>query len=187
MIMVLDLVILKFFYVVIFYQLGEKKMLKKFTEQILMFIMLLAFWLILSPAITIEAIITGSIAVAFVVAFSRDLILTKDESPLYSIKKIFLLLSYIPVLVLEIIKSGIDVAKIVLNPKMPISPGFTKIKVPLQMDFTKVLFANSVTLTPGTLTVDIIGDEYIIHHLTDEASKGLVGSTLENYARKLEE
>lgn len=162
-------------------------MIRRFKEQLLMFIILLAFWLILSPAITIESIITGTIAVVFVIAFSKELILSEKESPLYSLKKILLLLSYIPVLVLEIIKSGLDVAKIVLNPKMPINPGFTIINVPLKMVFTKVLFANSVTLTPGTLTVDVIDDTYIIHHLTDEASKGLIDSTLENYARKLEE
>lgn len=162
-------------------------MINRFTEQIFMFFILMVFWLILSPSITIEAVVTGSIAVAFVVTFSKDLLFTKGESPLYSVKKILLLISYIPVLVLEIIKSGIDVAKIVLSPKMQIKPGFTKINIPLKTDFAKVLFANSVTLTPGTLTVDIIGDEYIIHHLTQEASQGLIGSTLENYARKLEE
>ena len=160
---------------------------KNLIELGVLFLLLFSFWLVLSPSITIESIIIGIISVSFVVVYSKDLVMTKEDSPLYSFKKSLLLISYIPVLVVEIIKSGIDVAKIVLSKNMLISPGFTKIKVPLKKEFTKVLFANSISLTPGTLTVDIIDDEYIIHHLTEDASRGLINSTLEIYALKLEE
>ena len=72
-------------------------------------------------------------------------------------------LLYIPFLLWEIIKANIEVAIIVLSPTLPIKPAIVKAKTSLESDVGKLWLANSITLTPGTLTVDIDGNDYYIH------------------------
>ena len=65
-------------------------------------------------------------------------------------------------------RDDISVAKVVLSPKMPIKPHFIKIPLKPKKDFNKMLYANVINLTPGTLTIDITEDSYIIHALNEE-------------------
>lgn len=70
---------------------------------------------------------------------------------------------YLPYFIYKLIESNIDLAKIVLNPKLPINPGFVSISTGLEGDISKLILANSITLTPGTLTVDVEGQDLLIH------------------------
>jgi len=70
---------------------------------------------------------------------------------------------YLVVFIWSCIKANLDVAYRVLHPKMPIKPGIVKVKTTLKSDFAKMLLANSITMTPGTLTVDVIGEYFYIH------------------------
>jgi multicomponent Na+:H+ antiporter subunit E len=82
------------------------------------------------------------------------------------------LLTYIPWLTKEIAKSNWDVARIVLDPSLPISPTMQSFRVTPRTDLGKVIYANSITLTPGTITTGIIGDTFEIHALTGAAWDG---------------
>lgn len=75
----------------------------------------------------------------------------------------------------EIVKANIDIAKVVLNPKLPINPQIVTFRRPMDNPLAHVTLANSITLTPGTVTVDVEGDLYVIHALTDGAAEGLEG------------
>ncbi|WP_350343304.1 Na+/H+ antiporter subunit E [Proteinivorax hydrogeniformans] len=156
-------------------------------EMIVMFFPLLGFWLVLSPKVTMESIAIGFVVCWTILIYSRDILLRKEEMPLYSMKKLVIFFTYIPVLIIEIFKSGIYVAKIVLSPSLPVKPHFVKKKLSFKNDFIKVLYGNSITLTPGTLTVDIKENEFIIHALTDGVAEGLEDSPMEQYAKKMEE
>jgi len=70
---------------------------------------------------------------------------------------------YLLVFSWELIKSNVRVAMLVLNPKLPINPGIIKVKTKLKSPMGKMILANSITLTPGTLTIDIIDDTFYIH------------------------
>jgi multicomponent Na+:H+ antiporter subunit E len=72
------------------------------------------------------------------------------------------------------------VAKRVLNPQLPISPVVIEFESRLKGDLAKVVLANSITLTPGTLTVDIRGDTFFVHCLAEEYAKDLLDRKLEN-------
>ena len=95
-------------------------------------------------------------------------------------------LIYIIVLVWEIIKANLDVAYRVIHPKMPIKPGILVIKTSLKSDIAKMILANSITLTPGTFTLDIIDDRLLIHWINvrtediGEATR-LIGQRFEKY------
>ncbi|MCF7926746.1 MAG: Na+/H+ antiporter subunit E [Candidatus Izimaplasma sp.] len=73
------------------------------------------------------------------------------------------LFAYLPVFFGQLVLANLDVAKRVLSPKIPLNPGFIKVKTDLKGDFAKLTLANSITLTPGTLSVDIDGDYLYIH------------------------
>ncbi len=152
-----------------------------------LFSLLLIFWFILSPEFSLEVILVGSIVSFLVVLYSQNIVFTEEEMPLYYFKHIVTYIKYIGILLVEIVKANIDVALIVLNPSLPIQPQFVSVPMMLKNDVVKVIYGNFVTLTPGTLTVDIKEDEFIIHALTDDAGEGMYGSILEKYARMLEE
>ncbi len=77
--------------------------------------------------------------------------------------RIIWFLWYLPIFLWECIKANIDVAYRVLHPKMPIRPGIVKVRIKLKTDIAKTFLANSITMTPGTMSVDIKGNHLYIH------------------------
>jgi multicomponent Na+:H+ antiporter subunit E len=91
---------------------------------------------------------------------------------------------YVPLFVFQLVLSNIDIAFRVLSPKIPLNPGFIKISTDLKGDFAKLTLANSITLTPGTLSVDIDGSDIYIHTVdvkgkTPEENRELISSKFE--------
>lgn len=80
------------------------------------------------------------------------------------------IVAYIPVFILELVKANIDVLLRVLNPKLPINPGFVKVMTGLRTDFGKLVLANSITLTPGTISVDAEDDSIYVHWIDVKGS-----------------
>ncbi|MCC5912191.1 MAG: Na+/H+ antiporter subunit E [Clostridiaceae bacterium] len=156
-------------------------------RHLMLFILLFLFWMMLSPSITVKSALVGIVVSLGVVFYSKDIVFNEEEIPLFTFFRIGKFFSFIACLVVEIVKANIQVAKIVLSPSLPISPKVVRVPVKFQKDFDKVLYANAVTLTPGTLTVDLDDDGYIIHALTAEAAEDLNDSVMERRVRKLEE
>jgi multicomponent Na+:H+ antiporter subunit E len=150
------------------------------------FIMLFLFWILVSSAVDTQHILVGA-GVAFVVSyFSSDLLIRKDEK-LPSLKVIPHFLSYILLLSFEILKANLQVARIVLDPNLPISPSIVKFKTKLKGNNAKVILANSITLTPGTITVDIIGDTFYVHTLTRIAAEEITDWPIEDILKEAED
>lgn len=150
------------------------------------FLLLFAFWIILSLQFTLEIALVGSVVVLFIMRYTKNMLFTVAETNLFGVKKTVQFLKFIGILLVEILKSNIQVAKIVLSPSLPIEPSFIRVPRTFKRDFDKVIYANSVTLTPGTLTVDVDEDGFLIHALTREAAEGLDGSIIEKTIRELE-
>ncbi|HER44188.1 MAG TPA: Na+/H+ antiporter subunit E [Candidatus Eisenbacteria bacterium] len=108
--------------------------------------------------------------------------------PPIGIKRIAWSFAYIAVLFKEIVVANIDVAYRVIHPKMPIKPGIVVIRTELKQDIAKMILANSITLTPGTFTLDILDDRILIHWInvrtvdTEEATR-MIGERFERYLR----
>jgi multicomponent Na+:H+ antiporter subunit E len=145
------------------------------------------FWLILIPRYTIENIIAGLLVCWGVIWFSADLLIEEDQASIYSRKGIKLYFRYVVNLIIEIVKANIDVAKIVLSKNMDIQPHFFKVPLRVKKDLNKVIYANAITLTPGTLSVDMEQDYILVHALTNAAANGIEGSVLEKGIIELEE
>lgn len=126
------------------------------------FILSMIFWLLLTFRFTVPNLIVGSVASLICSAIFARYYFTGVYKFLQP-HRYFWFLVYLFVFIWACIKANIDVAYRVLHPAMPIKPGIVKIKTTLRSDFAKTLLANSITMTPGTITVDIIGDEMYIH------------------------
>jgi multicomponent Na+:H+ antiporter subunit E len=108
------------------------------------------------------------------VALISQLLLTGHiESLDTTMDQILRLIAYFPYLLFEIIKANVDVAEIVLDPRLPVSPVIIKFKFALKEDLPQITLANSITLTPGTLTVDIQDDTFYIHCLAEHHAESI--------------
>jgi multicomponent Na+:H+ antiporter subunit E len=96
------------------------------------------------------------------------------------------LLLYLPWLVGEIVKSNLDVARRILDPKLPISPRIIKVPAGQASDLGRVIYANSITLTPGTVSVNTVGGTITVHALTREAAAGVETGEMDRRVTRLE-
>jgi len=126
------------------------------------FILLFLVWVGLTNSLDIQELIVGAV-VAFVVAkfFTKDEELNLKDTIIKYIK-------FAPIFIKSLIKSNIEVAKIVLSPNLPINTGIVKLKTSLKTNHDKLLLANAITLTPGTITIELDRDDLYIHVLNIE-------------------
>jgi len=120
-------------------------------------------WPFVDGRIDLQIIVAGLIA-SFLVAILFHEILPKEHHVFVSPVRIFWFLVYLPVFLYYMAKANIDVVYRALHPKMPIRPGIVKIKTKLKSEAALTALANSITLTPGTLTVDLAEDGFLYIH-----------------------
>jgi multicomponent Na+:H+ antiporter subunit E len=152
------------------------------THYIAVFSILMIFWYILSGYLDPFHIGAGIICCGIVTLISGDLVFGSDRSLILSARTFIRFILYIPKLMLAILYANIDVAYRVLHPKMPIDPGMITVDTPFTNDILRTSFANAITLTPGTVTVDVTGGTYLVHALVREASEEelLEGRSMQN-------
>lgn len=109
----------------------------------------------------VQDLVTGVIVSILVVLFIGKG--QQESKKITEFKRYWWAIVYIPVLVYRMIVANLDVLYRVLHPDMPIRPGIVKIKTKLQSRLARALLCNSITLTPGTLSVDIVGDSIYVH------------------------
>ncbi len=133
-----------------------------------------------------EEIIIG-IIVAFVVSLWGAKYIVELGLYCFSPVKLINAILYIPFLLWEIIKANIQVAIIVLSPRLPIKPAIVQAKTELKSDVGKMTLANSITLTPGTLTIDIIDDTYFIHcvKIDDTSEEYATETIIKKFERRI--
>lgn len=110
----------------------------------------------------VQELILGSV-VSLVVTFILAKYVNYTIDYKFPVRLFLFVFAYIPVFIWALLLANIDVARRVLSPKIPLNPGFVKVNTELKGDFAKLTLANSITLTPGTLSVDIKDDELFIH------------------------
>jgi len=130
---------------------------------------LLLIWLIANGTLATDTVLTGvvitaAIALAFA-AFSRVYSVIR-----WSPRVIYTYLRYLGVFLYELVKANLNVMRYVFSPNIDIHPGIVEIKTQLQSPIGRLALANSITLTPGTLVVDIRGDSLFIHWINVTAT-----------------
>jgi multicomponent Na+:H+ antiporter subunit E len=130
--------------------------------RITIFIISILIWIMLTFSIEIHDLAVGFAASALC-AFYFGKISGCRVNKAVQIHRYLWFLYFVPVFVYYCIKANIFMAYRVLNPKLPIRPGIVKIKTTLNSGIAKAFLANAITLTPGTMTVDMIGEDLYIH------------------------
>ncbi|MGM0688993.1 MAG: Na+/H+ antiporter subunit E [Bacillota bacterium] len=134
---------------------------------------LFLFWVAVSGSLLWPQLVVGLAAAAFVAYFNRNLLITIQDRPPVSFKVIVWLVGYFFKLLLDIVKANFQVAWLVLHPRMPIEPNLVELEVDIEKVASRVLLANSITLTPGTLTVLSDEKKYLVHALTTDSGEAL--------------
>jgi multicomponent Na+:H+ antiporter subunit E len=146
---------------------------------------LYCFWLLLSGYFTPFLLAAGAACALVVVLFSRHMgVLDREGHPLHLTRRV--LVSYWPWLAREIIKSAWDVTKRILHPRLPISPTLARFRPSQRTGLGLVIHANSITLTPGTISVEVGRDEFLVHALTAQGAASLAGSEMDRRVADLE-
>ncbi len=145
---------------------------------------MLLTWPVVDGQVDWQIVIAGIVA-AGVVSLLFHEILPKEHHVFISPVRIFWFLLYIPVFFYYMMVANFDVVYRALHPQMPINPGIVKIKTRLKSESGITALANSITLTPGTLTVDLTDDGYLYVHWINVKSVDIQQAT-EHIARKFE-
>jgi multicomponent Na+:H+ antiporter subunit E len=143
------------------------------------------FWILLSGHTSI-LLLTLGLASIVLVTWLVSRMDSNDNAPirmLFSIK----FLSYLVWLIGKVIVTNIDVAKRIWNPSLPIKPAACKIKVSIKDPLLKTIYANSITLTPGTVTTEIGEDYFIVHALNRKGLAKLRKGKMQKRLMRLEE
>jgi len=124
----------------------------------------------------------GSVVVVVVIC-SRMRLLDREAVP---VDILIRLLLYVPWLLWEILKANLDVACRIVDPRLPISPRMIRVRTGQHHDLGRVIYANSITLTPGTVSVSVEGDQITVHALTQSAADGLADGEMNRSVTRLE-
>lgn len=151
-----------------------------------MFILLFLLWLIFNGTITLETVIFGIVISGLIYWFGCSFMGMSPKKELRYAKKAGIFLEYVAVLFVEVIKANIVTIKMVLSHRYDIEPVIVSFDVHFETRLCRVLFANSITLTPGTITVDIIGDRYKVHALDISYTDGINGGKIADILHRME-
>ncbi|MDA3955737.1 Na+/H+ antiporter subunit E [Oceanispirochaeta sp.] len=141
--------------------------MKTFKARIMLILLLGAVWFLLTYPFDIQEGIAGAVLIVLIVLMplpGGDLLGDLKWNP----KAILAMITFFFYFLGALIKSNLDVAFRVLHPQMPINPGIVQVKTRLKTPLGRLMLANSITLTPGTITVDTKGEDFYIHWIAVE-------------------
>lgn len=148
---------------------------------IITFLILFSCWIIWSGIFDAWHLTLGVISCSLVTYMSSDLLFKREKFVSKDRVEVIRFIKYIPWLLYQIILANFHVAKLVLNPKMPIQPSLITFPTKLKKGISLLTFANSITLTPGTITADIRGGGYYVVHAIDRTvADDLLSGEMEN-------
>lgn len=141
-------------------------------------------WLLWSGHYTPLLLTLGAGSCLLVLFLTRRMGLLDEEGvPVHLTPRLLL---YIPWLIWAIFRANVDVALRILSPRLPIAPRLLRIRPGQRTALGRAIYANSITLTPGTLTCDADGEEFTVHALTQEAADDLESGLMDLKVRHLE-
>lgn len=152
-----------------------------------MFVLFFALWVAFNGKLTLEIALFGLGISAVMFFFICKYMDYNPKTELRIAKNFFRGIRFVYVLVCEIVKANFHVMHLILSSKVEIEPEMVYFKTKLKKDSSKVALANSITLTPGTITVTLEEDEYCVHCLDKELSEGMEDSIFVQLLTKMEE
>jgi multicomponent Na+:H+ antiporter subunit E len=146
-------------------------------RRLAVFVILFAFWLLLSGHYDLLHLSLGLICSFLVASVSHDLLI-ENISGSKRFRKTLRFVSYVPWLIYQIVMANLHVAYLILKPTA-IDPRIVRFKTRLRSQFSMVTLGNSITLTPGTITMDITDGEFVVHALSKKVAEDLLSGEME--------
>ncbi len=136
---------------------------------------LFAFWLVLTGSIAAADLVTG-LALSSLLGVLAARLLWTDDAPLLTLGHTSRLLLFVPYLLAHMLLAATHVARIVLDPRMPLAPVTVEHRARFEREVSRVAYANSIGMTPGAVVIDVEDDRFLIHCLdasfADDISRG---------------
>ena len=157
--------------------------MKRVFARFIIFTFLLIIWLLLTYPFSIQELVAGAIVsllIAIIAAGSIPIFAEMRAGP----RAISWAIAYLFVFFFELVRSNLDVAFRVLHPRLPIHPGIVKVRTSLGSRMGRLALANSITLTPGTITVETKGEYFYVHWIDVRARN--IEETTQNIVSKFE-
>ena len=151
-----------------------------------MFVFLFLLWVIFNGRWTTEIALIGLAVAALVYAFTCKFIGLSPRKEWQALCKIPKAIAYVVYLAREIINANLQVLHLIYSPKMVVEPQLKDFSTKLRNDGTKATLPNSITLTPGTITVNVKDDTYLVHCLDSSMAEGLENSGFEQRLLEME-
>lgn len=150
-----------------------------------MFIFLFVLWIVFNARITLEVVLLGLLFAGLIYLFCIKYLGYNVKKEINMAKKIPVFCRYILLLIKEILIANIVVMKLLLSPE-ELKPILYHFDVDIKDEGLKVLLSHSITLTPGTITVELVENHYVIHCLDEKLAEGLENSDFIKIIKKLE-
>jgi multicomponent Na+:H+ antiporter subunit E len=153
-------------------------------------VLMMVFWLIMSGHYDLMHVSFGIFSVILVLLINHSIrrhIYTLGEYSDALKLSLVRVIYYVPWLLWQIVVASLQVAYVVLHPKCPVDPALLRFKTRLANTSSRVILGNSITLTPGTITLDIEQEVFLVHSLMDISSTGIIDGTLPGEVAKLYE
>jgi multicomponent Na+:H+ antiporter subunit E len=138
--------------------------------------LLFILWLLLAGSLDTQEIVVGAIASLLVAALALGPVRALTGCSGRLAKRVAYGIAYVPYLLWQILLANIDVARRVVSPRLPINPGIVRVRTRLKSPLGRLILTSSITLTPGTLTVETDGGDLFIHWI-DVTADGIEEST----------
>ncbi len=148
-------------------------------------IAMFSFWILLSGEFTFILITTGIVASLIVAYLSHDIFIVKPDIKVET-RRVLKFTKYLPWLVWKVILANVEIAYLVLHPKMLVDPQIIRFETDLKTDLGIVTLANSITLTPGTITVEANKEEFVIHAIWQKSVEGIIDGEMLRKVKEIE-
>ncbi len=135
-----------------------------------LFATLFLFWLLLNASLSIESVVIGAV-IAALVALTLSTNLSYLSGYRFTAASLVATVLYVGYFLFELIKANLAMATLVLKPSLPVRPAIVRVRTRLKNPIARLLLANSITLTPGTLSVEMKGEWLYIHWVVAEATE----------------
>ena len=153
-------------------------------RSISLFISLMAVWLLWSGHYTADLIVYGALSCLLIVIIASRMGIADAEG--HPIGMLLRAIAYVPWITWAIIRSNLAIAAIILKPGLPISPRLIKVKAGQRSAVGRVIYANSITLTPGTVSLDMYGDVITVHALEASSAQDLETGSMDRRVCRVE-
>jgi len=156
-------------------------------QSVEVFVTLYVFWVLLNGSLAIDTLAIGVLVAFVIAALFRDSLSFLSQFRI-SPRSLWASVQFGLYFLKELLVANVKLAAIVLSPSLPIKPGIVKVRTRLKSRMGRLLLANSITLTPGTLTVELEGEWLYIHWVTVEADDidGATSRIVAGFERHLE-